>query len=135
MGDRLRKLYPEEIEQIRFVKWLKLKKIEHFAVVNENSMSSINRFMAIKVAERSKKMGKRKGVSDLVIMLSDKIVYMEMKKQQETLKNGKKSKKNMLDDEQKEFLKTVNGFSYAVGYVAYGFLAAKEIIENELKER
>ncbi len=129
----MRKLYKEEIEQIAFVQWLKLKNIVHFAVVNENSMSSTNKGMAIKIAERSKKMGKRKGVSDLIIMLPDKILFVEMKRNKTVLKSGKLSTENLLKQDQKEFLDVVNGFGYAEGYCAYGFKQAKEIIDNYFK--
>lgn len=128
----MRKLYPEEIEQIAFVEWLKLKKIEHFAVVNENAMSGINRFMATKIASRSKKMGKRKGVSDTIIMLPKQILFIEMKKCQGIKKDGSKREVNMLEDEQKAFLDKVNTFPYAQGFVAYGCNEAIDIVENQL---
>lgn len=129
----MRKLYPEEIEQIAFVNWLKLKKIEHFAVVNENAMSGINRFMATKIASRSKRMGKRKGTSDIVVMLPKQILFIEMKKCQGIRKDGKRRNVNMLEDEQKAFLDNVDTFPYAKGFVAYGCNEAIEIIESELK--
>ena len=80
-------------------------------------------------------MGKLKGVSDLVVMLDDRILFIEMKRCQGLKKNGEKRQENMLKPEQQAFLDNVNCFSYAKGFVAYGFLEAKEIIEKELKNK
>ena len=103
--------------------------------VNENTMSGTNRFMAIKIAERSKRMGKNKGVSDLIIMLPNKILFIEMKRAKTVLKSGKLSTEELVKPEQYEFKNIVNSFSYAKGFIAYGCNEAIEIVENELKEK
>jgi hypothetical protein len=124
----MRKL--EQIEQKKLVRFLTLKKIFHFAVKNESGTSFQGNGKFIGGVD--KQMGKKKGVSDLVVMLDDKTLFIEMKRCREVLKSGELSTENLLKPEQKEFLECVNGFSYAKGFVAYGFLEAKEIIENEL---
>lgn len=123
---------PEAIEQKRFIKWLRLKNIFHFAIVNENNMSSKNKLMASIIGKESILMGKKKGVSDLVVMLNDKILFIEMKKPRKVLKSGKLSSENLASKEQIEFLDNINGFNYADGYVAYGFIEAKQIVEQYL---
>lgn len=122
----------EQIEQKKFIKWLRLKNIFHFAVKNESGTSFNG--AGNWIGKNDKSMGKRKGVSDLVVMLDNKILFIEMKRPRKTLKSGKLSNENLLKPEQEQFLNSVNGFSYASGYVAYGFLDAKEIIEYR-KER
>jgi hypothetical protein len=123
----------EQIEQKKFVRYLTLKKIYHFAVKNESGTNYQGNGKFI--GGNDKQMGKKTGVSDLVIMLDDKILFIEMKRCRKELKSGKLSTENLLKPEQEQFLNTVNGFKYAKGFVAYGFLEAKEIIENELKEK
>ena len=120
----------EQIEQKKFVKWLKLKKIFHFSVKNESGTSFDGKGKMI--GSNDKSMGKLKGVSDLIIMLDDVILFIEMKRCKKVLKSGKLSIENLLKPEQKQFLEKVNNFSYSKGFVAYGFEEAKNIIESFL---
>lgn len=121
----------EQIEQKRFIKYLRLKNIFHFAVKNESGTSFGNAGKLI--GANDKAMGKLKGVSDLVVMLDNKILFIEMKRAKKKLKRGKLSNENLLKDEQKAFLDNVDTFSYAKGFVAYGCNEAIETIESELK--
>ena len=121
---------PEAIEQKKFIKWLKLKNIFHFAVVNENNMSSNNKKMAQIIGQKSIEMGKKKGVSDVIVMLPDKILFIEMKRARKRLKSGKLSQENLASKEQLQFIDNVNSFEYSQGFVAYGFIEAKNIVES-----
>ena len=65
----------EQIEQKQFVKWLRLKNIFHFAVKNESGSNFNGRGKQIGANDAI--MGKLKGVSDLVVMLDDRILFIE----------------------------------------------------------
>jgi len=120
--------------QVKFVQWLNIKKIFYFAIFNENQQSSNNKLMAIKIAQKHKMAGRIKGTSDIFVMLPNKILFIELKRPKKRLKSGKLSSSNSkVSDEQKVFLSNVNEFSYAYGFVAYGFDEARNIIERELK--
>lgn len=82
----------EADEQKNLVQWLRLRKITHFAPGNENQHSGIIRqwvkpaSLAARIISmienKLKAMGKRKGVSDLVVLLPGaKAVFIEMKRQ------------------------------------------------------
>ena len=82
----------ESDDQKAFIKWLRFKKITHFAPINENLYSGILRkylkpalaSMVIAIIENFlKAMGKRKGVSDIVLLLPGaRTVFIEMKRDQ-----------------------------------------------------
>jgi hypothetical protein len=88
-------LSPSEAqEQQALIDWLRLKKITHFAPINENAFSGVIRqyIKPISLAQRiiamienkSRAMGKRKGVSDVVVLLpAGKSLFIEMKRKHE----------------------------------------------------
>jgi hypothetical protein len=88
-------LAPSEAqEQQALIDWLRLKKITHFAPINENAFSGVIRqyVKPIALAQRiiamienkSRAMGKRKGVSDVVVLLpAGKSLFIEMKRKHE----------------------------------------------------
>ncbi len=123
----------EEQEQQRLVAYLKAKKIFHFAPMNENKQSFANRNTALRLEAKAKKMGKLKGVSDVIIMLNSKIVFIELKRAKKLLKNGKLSTSHTkVSKEQESFIKTINERfnKYAVGVVCYGAKEAIEFVED-----
>ena len=116
----------EEQEQKALVQWLKLKKIFHFAPMNENKQSFTNPKVAMMIENKAKSMGKVKGVSDLIIMLPNKILFIELKRQEKS--------KTKVSDSQNAFLSKIGQFCYAKGYVCYGANEAIEIIEKEMMQ-
>ena len=123
----------EELEQKKLIQWLRLKKIFHFAPMNENKSSFTNKRVAMQIESKAKSMGKVKGVSDVVVMLHNKILFIELKRARKVLKNGKLSVSHTkVSDEQKSFLNGVNAFSYAIGHLCYGAEEAMKIIEENL---
>ena len=124
----------EAQEQQKLVKWLRLKKIFHFAPINENQGSFTNRKVAMIQEAKAKSMGKIKGTSDLVVMLPNKILFIELKRAKRKLKSGKYSTSHTkTSPEQLEFLQTVvDDFDYADAFVCYGFEEAREFIEKNL---
>ena len=130
----------EEIEQIKTVVYLRILKnqgkiIEFFAPINENKASKQNKALAIRIEQKSRRMGKRKGVSDLIIIFENCVMFMEMKQKLKRLKNGRLSNSHSNPtDEQLEFLELANSSYVCDGLVAYGFDNAKEIIDKKIKE-
>ena len=131
----------EELEQKKAVDYLEILKrqgkiISFFAPMNENIMSGSNRQKAIIVENKSKAMGKRKGVSDLVIILKDKVLFVELKRAGKRLKSGKISYTGIkVSENQKRFLDEVNQSDVCEGFVAFGFDEFKNKIDDILKER
>ena len=114
----------EEQEQKALIIWLKQRKILHFSPMNENSFSFLNRELVVKIQAKNKAMGSLKGVSDLVIFLPNKIMFLELKRK----KSGVASK------EQKEFLSRVNEYPYAIGVVCHGWIEASAMIEYYMEQ-
>ena len=125
----------EEQEQMDFIKYLNAKKIFYFAPMGENKQSFANRQVAIKIASKAKKMGKIKGLSDVIIMLEDKILFIELKRARYPLKSGKYSTSHTkVSKEQKEFTATINeSFGYAKARVCYGAIEAIGFVEENLR--
>lgn len=118
------KIIPDEhSEQVALVQWLDLKRIDYFAVPNANAMSSLSPTMAIRLMAKLKKEGFKSGVSDIVVLLPNKIIFLEMKRQS----GGVQS------DTQKQFQHQVNKYPYAEYYLAKGFQNAKDFLEQEQK--
>lgn len=116
----------EEQEQKKLVQWLRLKKIFHFAPMNENKQSFTNPKVAMMIEAKAKSMGKVKGVSDLVVMLPNSILFIELKRAKKSL--------TKVSDSQNVFLSKIGQFCYAKGHVCYGANEAIEIIEKEMMQ-
>ena len=128
------KVIPLEIdEQKKLVNWLKTKKIFFYSNVSENNTYKQDRKYAMIAEQKAKSQGKLKGVADITVLLPNKILFIELKKQGKVLKNGNISHSNSkVSDEQIAFLEKVNSFDYAIGKVCYGFDAAKNFIEENV---
>jgi hypothetical protein len=73
------------------------------------------------MAQKQKKSGKKSGASDVCIILTDRVLFIEMKKNKKKLKNGKFSKAGIsVADSQIEFLDTVSLSNAVDGAVCYG---------------
>lgn len=112
----------EEDEQKTLIQYLKAKRLFYFAPINENTHSKANRKLAIMLEQKAKSMGKVKGTPDVIVMLQNKILFIELKR----------IKGSYATDEQKEFLEKVNSFIYAKGKVCKGAKEAIEFIESEI---
>lgn len=124
----------EAIEQQKLIQWLRLNKIFHYATTNENNSYKQDRKYAMIAEQKAKAQGKLKGVADITVLLPNKILFIELKKQGKKLKNGNISHSNSkVSDEQIAFLEKVNSFDYAIGKVCYGFDDAKKFIEENMK--
>lgn len=108
---------PEHIEQVRLVNWLRdnFKEPDYiiFAVPNGGKRG-------IKEAGRLKDEGVKSGVSDLIILTHNKVIFLEMKKL-----NGK------LSDKQKEFHENLDYLGF-INLIGYGASDASEKILKEL---
>ena len=114
----------EDKEQIALVNWLKINKFLFFSVPNGGTRNQ-------REAQLLKKTGLVAGVSDLVIFLTNHILFLELKVRPKVLKSGKLSYTNSkVSDEQKIFLARARSYDYALSEVAYGYEDAIEIIER-----
>ncbi len=123
----------EADEQKNLVAWLKLLKITHFAPVNENIHSGIIR-QSVKPAgaaarligmieNKLKAMGKRKGVSDLVVLLPGaRAVFIELKR-----KTG-----GVVSPEQEQWRQEVSALGFEA-HICHGFDDAVTLI-NEIRK-
>ena len=114
----------EQKELVKQLELLKRKNIilEYYATNNENNTYKQDRKYAMIAEQKAKAMGKKKGVSDICIILKDKVIYIEMKRQKEVLKSGAISKaKDDTSKEQITFLENVNKSDVVFGFVGNGF--------------
>jgi hypothetical protein len=121
----------EHKEQKKLVGYLTLlentnKIVTFFAVPNGGSRNVVE-------AKNMKREGVRAGVSDIVVVLRDKVLFIEMKRLPDRLKSGKLSfSKIKTSEKQKEFLKKINGSDVCAGKVCYGAGEAIEYINREI---
>jgi hypothetical protein len=119
----------ERQEQIKLVNYLKIfenqkKIISFFAVPNGGSRNMIE-------AKNMKAEGVRAGVSDICVILSNKVLFIEMKQAPKTLKSGKKSISGIsVNDNQIEFLENIKKSDVCEGFICYGFDEAKKTIDS-----
>ena len=112
----------EKDEQKEFIIYLKEKRLIHASISNENILSYLNRSIAARVMKELKEMGLQKGFTDLMVMLPNKIIFIEMKR----IKGSKTS------HEQKVWNLVLDALPYASAYICKGCDEAIEVIENEL---
>lgn len=103
----------EEQEQCLLVDWLELKKYKFSAL----PLSTYTKSWAIKM--RNKKMGVRAGVPDMMIIINDKLVFIEMKR----------TKGGVVSEEQKEWIDSLSKCGINAR-VCKGFDEAKKFIES-----
>jgi len=87
-----------------------------------------------KTAQRNaKKEGILEGASDYIILLSNKILFIEMKRRPQKLKSGKLSVAHTTtSDAQKAFIARANEYPYAEALVAYGADMAIRFIKSNI---
>lgn len=121
----------EAEEQKCLVQWLRLNNIMHFAPVNENNTFKQNKTYAMIAEQKARAAGKLKGVSDIIVLLDNKILFIELKRRKKVLKNGSLSiSHTQVSKEQYDFLTRVSKFDYADSALCYGWTEAKEFIEK-----
>ena len=116
----------EAQEQEKLVYWLRMNSIPHFAIPNGGSRHKLE-------AKNLKAQGVVSGVSDIVVMLPKKILFIEMKRRKKKLKNGDYSiSHTKVSKAQFDFLTMVNKHDYATGKVCYGFDEAVDFIKDNM---
>ena len=119
----------EHYEQVKVISYLNILKsqmkiIEFFAVPNGGSRN-------VREAMNLKKEGVKSGVSDLVIVTKNVVLFLEMKRPAKKLKNGKLSTAGIsVSDNQKKFIEQVNLSNVVTAKVCYGFDEAKLFIDS-----
>jgi len=129
----------EDLEQKAFVDWLQIMKnnkkiIAYFSIQNENKMSWAvkNKNSLFAIANKDKAMGKRKGVSDMCVILKKYVLFIEMKKKPKQLKTKLSYANIEVSKEQIQFIKTVSMSDVVYGSVTYGALEAIDYVKQFL---
>lgn len=113
---------------------LKVKDIvcEFWATMNENLLSS-GQLKDILVEEEAKRMGKLNGVSDIIVVGFEKVLFMELKREPKVLKSGKLSYSNSKrSKDQIQFLKNVLKSNVTAGGFFYFYEDSVAFIKQEL---
>jgi hypothetical protein len=104
----------EEDEQSAFVEWLETCGYKFSAL----PLSTYTKSWKIKT--RNKRVGVRAGVPDMIVIVKNRLVFIEMKR----------IKKGVISDAQKEWIEELKKCVGVLVYVCYGFENAKEVIEK-----
>lgn len=112
-----RKIPHEELEQMFFVKWLRTQRLPHTHVANE-------RIATIAFKNKLKAMGVSAGFPDMVVFLPNKILFIEMKRQEKSL--------SRTSPNQKEWVEVINMYDYAKAKVCYGSGEAIDFVSSQL---
>lgn len=121
----------EDFEQRKVVQHLEIYKKQgkilfFFSVANGGSRNMLE-------AINLKKQGVRAGVSDLCVILKDKVLFIEMKKLPKKLKSGKLSYSGIsVSESQIEFINIVNSSDVVIAKVCYGYFEAIDFIDSNL---
>ena len=109
----------EHDEQAVVVQYLRLKKIPHYAVPNGSFLAG-DKIRRVKQMARLKKEGVSVGVPDLVVLLTHKALYIEMKR----------TKGSTTSKEQKEWIEILNALPYCEARICKGAKATIDFIEE-----
>lgn len=116
----------ERDEQIKFIQYLNYLenagKLTYFAVPNAQALSPVNRIKAAINIKKLKAEGFRPGAPDLVVILTGKVVFIEMK-----AKKG-----GVVSDNQVIMLEKIKKLNHTA-VVCMGFDAAMEVINDNLQ--
>ena len=121
----------EQLEQIALNQYCTIlerqnKIIFAFSVPNGGSRN-------VYEAKNLKREGLKSGVSDFIVVLKDRVLFIEMKRKPKMLKSGKLSYSGItISDNQKAFLDRLQLSQVCEGRVCYGFDQAKEFISENI---
>jgi hypothetical protein len=105
---------PLEIdEQKAYIDWLKLNKVDYFAVPNQQKLAKTiasNKIRVIKFYQSLKKEGYKKGAPDLICLFPKELVCVEMKRQ----------KGSTISQEQKQWNEKINSYPYSKAFICKG---------------
>jgi len=113
----MKKIIPtEHDEQMAVVQYLELRNIKFTSIPNSTFTKSW------KVKKRNKEEGLRAGLPDLFIIIKNKPLFIEMKRE----------KGGVVSEYQKEWIEAINKCSGIKAYICKGFEEAKKIIDKYL---
>lgn len=132
----------EDLEQKTFCDWLRIQKrkksiVTFFSIQNENRMSWAikNKGIIYAIASKDKLMGKRKGVSDMCIILKNMVLFVEMKKCAIQLKTKLSYASIEVSAEQVSFINEASKSDVVLGTVAYGAMEAVAYVSQFIDTR
>ena len=116
----------EQQEQITLHEFCKASGLLSWATPNGGSRHKLE-------AINMKKEGVTSGICDYMVMLPNKILFIEMKRRPQKLKSGKLSVAHTTtSDAQKAFIARANEYPYAEALVAYGADMAIRFIKSNI---
>lgn len=110
----------EHDEQVSFVEWLEVNRYKFSAIPNSTWTSFSHQ-------RKNKQEGVRPGLPDLLVIVKNKLVWIEMKRPDRKPKRGGKGG---VSDVQKEWHDVLNACDNCQVFVAYSDLEAREIIRS-----
>ena len=122
----------EHQEQIKVVNYLNIlqkqgKVVEFFAIPNGGSRHKLE-------AINLKREGVKSGVSDLCVILKNRVLFIEMKRPAKKLKSGKLSYAGIkVSEHQDKFIENVSKSNVCGAVVCYGFDEAKSFIDTQIQ--
>lgn len=108
----------EDVEQKIFIEWLEWQKIKFTAIPNSTYTKSW------KQKVKNKTMGLRPGLPDLLLIVDNRLVFIEMKRE----------KGGTVSEYQKEWIEAINRCENAVAVVCRGGDAAIKAVEEIKKD-
>ena len=106
----------EKAEHLKLVSWLNLKHLYFNHTANERKTTA-------RQGAELKRLGVKKGFPDISIYLSDKVLFIELKRSSKS--------KSKVSKEQGEWIELLNSLPYAKARICYGAdEAIKFVIEN-----
>jgi hypothetical protein len=104
----------EEQEQILLVKYLQKKGVRFSAL----PLSTFTKSWAVKM--KNKRMGVNAGVPDLMVIIKNKLIFIEMKRQ----------KGGQVSEYQKKWIEDLNNCEGVSAFVCNGYDEAKAVIDK-----
>ena len=108
----------EHSEQCSFVEWLEVNRYKFSAIPNST-------WTSFSQQRKNKQEGVRPGLPDILVIVKNKLVWIEMKRPDRKPKRGGKGG---VSDVQKEWHKVLNACDNCQVFVAYGADEARSII-------
>ena len=110
----------EKAEHLKLVSWLNLKRLKFNHTANERKTT-------IRQGADLKRLGVKKGFPDISVYLSDKVLFIELKRAVRS--------KSKVSKEQSEWIDYLNALPYAKAKICYGADEAIEFIRENLDEK
>lgn len=115
--NKIKNIPTEKAEHLKLVSWLNLKHLKFNHTANERKTTA-------RQGAEFKRLGVKKGFPDISVFLSDKVLFIELKRSVKS--------KSVVSKEQSEWIEFFKSLSYAKAKICYGANEAIEFIKTNL---